>query len=131
MRTFFSELGIWDKITRNFLGYRQAADAFKNKQLDAFGIFSGCPSSAVIETALQNKIKPTKTTFCAQGYLLWFDFAAWSKTCEQPKIFLPVLGLIKLPRATINRPSVRGSGIESHNFGQSLSQGSLFDAMNV
>ncbi len=54
---FFAELGVWDKITRNFLGYRQAADAFKNKQLDAFWIFAGCPNSAVIETALQNKIK--------------------------------------------------------------------------
>ncbi|WDN90179.1 uncharacterized protein BuS5_03149 [Desulfosarcina sp. BuS5] len=54
---FFSELGLWDKIKRNFLGYRQAADAFKNKQLDAFWIFSGFPNSAVIETALQNKIK--------------------------------------------------------------------------
>lgn len=53
---FFTELGIWDKIDRNFLGYRQAAGAFKNKQLDAFWLFTGFPNSAVIEAALQTDI---------------------------------------------------------------------------
>jgi TRAP transporter TAXI family solute receptor len=53
---FFSELGLWDKIDRNFLGYRQAADAFKNKQLDAFWVFVGYPNASVIEAALQNDI---------------------------------------------------------------------------
>jgi TRAP transporter TAXI family solute receptor len=53
---FFSELGLWDKIDRNFLGYRQAADAFKNKQLDAFWVFVGFPNASVIEAALQNDI---------------------------------------------------------------------------
>ena len=53
---FFTELGIWDKIKRNFLGYRQAAGAFKNKQLDAFWLFTGFPNSAVIEAALQTKV---------------------------------------------------------------------------
>jgi TRAP transporter TAXI family solute receptor len=53
---FFSELGIWDKIDRNFLGYRQAAGAFGNKQLDAFWVFVGFPNASVIEAALQNKI---------------------------------------------------------------------------
>ena len=53
---FFSELGLWDKIDRNFLGYRQAADAFKNKQLDAFWVFVGFPNASVIEAALQTDI---------------------------------------------------------------------------
>ncbi len=53
---FFSELGLWDKIDRNFLGYRQAADAFKNNQLDAFWVFVGFPNASVIEAALQNDI---------------------------------------------------------------------------
>ena len=54
---FFTELGIWDKIKRNFLGYRQAAGAFKNNQLDAFWLFTGFPNSAVIEAALQTDIR--------------------------------------------------------------------------
>jgi len=53
---FFTELGIWDKIKRNFLGYRQAAGAFKNNQLDAFWLFTGFPNSAVIEAALQTDV---------------------------------------------------------------------------
>ena len=54
---FFKQLGIWDKIDRNFLGYRQAADAFKNRQLDAFWVFVSAPNSSVIEAAMQNKIR--------------------------------------------------------------------------
>lgn len=53
---FFSELGLWDQIDRNFLGYREASDAFKNNQIDAFWVFAGFPNAAVIEAALQNKI---------------------------------------------------------------------------
>ncbi len=54
---FFKEIGIWDKIQKEFLGYREAADAFKNKQLDAFWVFAGYPNAAIIEAALQNKIE--------------------------------------------------------------------------
>jgi TRAP transporter TAXI family solute receptor len=54
---FFTELGIWDKIDRNFIGYRQAADAFKNSQLDAFWVFVSFPNASVIEAAMQNKIR--------------------------------------------------------------------------
>ncbi len=54
---FFSELGIWDKIERDFLGYREAASAFNNRQLDAFWVFAGFPNASVIEAALQNKIR--------------------------------------------------------------------------
>ncbi len=53
---FFTEMGIWDDVEANFLGYRQAADAFKNKQLDAFWVFVGFPNASVIEAALQNDI---------------------------------------------------------------------------
>ena len=54
---FFGELGIWDKVNRNFIGYRQAADAFKNGQLDAFWVFTSFPNASVIEAAMQNKIR--------------------------------------------------------------------------
>jgi len=53
---FFTELGIWDKIDRNFLGYREAAGAFSNNQLDAFWLFVGYPNASVLEAAMQNKI---------------------------------------------------------------------------
>lgn len=53
---FFTHLGIWDKIERNAMGYNAAADAFGNKQLDAFWLFTAYPSSAVIQAATMNDI---------------------------------------------------------------------------
>ncbi|MCS7204762.1 MAG: TAXI family TRAP transporter solute-binding subunit [Leptospiraceae bacterium] len=54
---FFKEIGIWEKINKEFLGYREAAEAFKNRQLDAFWVFAGYPNAAITEAALQNKIQ--------------------------------------------------------------------------
>jgi TRAP transporter TAXI family solute receptor len=53
----FKNLGIWDKIKVEHLGYREAADAFKNNQLDAFWVFAGFPNAAVLEVALQEDIQ--------------------------------------------------------------------------
>jgi len=53
---FFSEMGIWDKMDHNFIGYRQASDAFKNGQLDAFWVFVSYPNASVTEAAMQNDI---------------------------------------------------------------------------
>lgn len=54
---FFTELGIWENVDRRFQGYRAAADAFKNNQLDAFWVFVGYPNASVIEAALQTDIR--------------------------------------------------------------------------
>ena len=54
---FFSHLGIWDKIERNAMGYNDAAQAFGNKQLDAFWLFTAFPSGAVIMAAQTNDIE--------------------------------------------------------------------------
>jgi TRAP transporter TAXI family solute receptor len=53
---FFTHLGIWDKIERNAMGYNDAANAFGNKQLDAFWLFTAFPSGAVIMAAQTNDI---------------------------------------------------------------------------
>ncbi|WP_022666357.1 TAXI family TRAP transporter solute-binding subunit [Desulfospira joergensenii] len=53
---FFTELGIWKDIHHNFIGYRQASDAFKNGQLDAFWVFVSYPNASVTEAAMQNEI---------------------------------------------------------------------------
>jgi len=54
---FFTNLGIWDDMGHEFLGYRQAAAAFKNGQLDAFWVFAGFPNASVLEAALQSKVQ--------------------------------------------------------------------------
>jgi uncharacterized protein len=54
---YFSSLGIWDKMDREFLGYRNAATAMQNGQLDAFWIFTGYPSASILEVAMQADIR--------------------------------------------------------------------------
>jgi TRAP transporter TAXI family solute receptor len=76
---FFSELGIWDKIDRNFIGYRQAADAFKNGQLDAFWVFVSFPNASVIEAAMQNKIRLINLFADAQSCSLLKKYPYFSK----------------------------------------------------
>jgi len=53
---FFTHLGVWHKIERNAMGYNDAANAFGNKQLDAFWLFTGFPSGAVMMAAQTNAI---------------------------------------------------------------------------
>ncbi len=53
---FFNHMGVWDKIERNAMGYNDAAQAFGNKQLDAFWLFTAFPSGAVIMAAQTNNI---------------------------------------------------------------------------
>ncbi len=54
---FFSHMGVWDTIERNAMGYNDAAAAFGNNQLDAFWLFVGYPSGAVVMAAQQNDIE--------------------------------------------------------------------------
>lgn len=54
---FFTHMGVWDKIERNAMGYNDAAAAFGNNQLDAFWLFVGFPSAAVIMAAQTNDIE--------------------------------------------------------------------------
>ena len=54
---FFTHMGVWDTIERNAMGYNDAAAAFGNNQLDAFWLFVGYPSGAVVMAAQQNDIE--------------------------------------------------------------------------
>ena len=54
---YFSSLGIWDQMDREFLGYRNAATAMQNGQLDAFWVFTGYPSASILEVAMQADIR--------------------------------------------------------------------------
>ncbi len=58
---YFKKLGIWDDMGKEFMGYRGAADAFNNGQLDAFWIFAGFPNASVLEAALQSDVNLLNT----------------------------------------------------------------------
>lgn len=53
---YFTELGIWDTMEKEFLGYRAAAGALQNGQIDAFWVFAGYPNASVLEAALQTDV---------------------------------------------------------------------------
>ncbi len=77
---FFTHLGVWDKIERNAMGYNAAADAFGNKQLDAFWLFTAYPSPAVIQAATMNDITLVNLDADAKNYGFYDkykNFEAW------------------------------------------------------
>ncbi|WP_029894363.1 TAXI family TRAP transporter solute-binding subunit [Desulfohalovibrio reitneri] len=54
---FFTHLGIWDKVDKQFLGYSAAASAFNDGKLDAFWVFAGYPTAAIIEAATRDDVR--------------------------------------------------------------------------
>jgi TRAP transporter TAXI family solute receptor len=76
---FFTSLGIWDKMSRENLGYRAAADAFKNRQLDAFWVFVGYPNASVLEAALQNDITLLNTYAAGEKFGMFRKYPYFDK----------------------------------------------------
>jgi len=81
---YFSQLGLWDKIDHEFLGYRSAADAFKNGQLDAFWVFVGYPNASVLEAALQNDIRLLDTYEAGEQAGMFERFPYFDKAVIPP-----------------------------------------------
>ncbi len=76
---FFKQIGIWDDIKKEYLGYRNAAQALQNNQIDAFWVFAGFPSAAVMEVALQEDIKLLDTYAAGQEAGLFQDYPYFSQ----------------------------------------------------
>lgn len=55
-RLFFNYMGIWNKIQPKAVGYSAATEAFINGRLDAFWLFTGFPSKAVVTAAEKTDI---------------------------------------------------------------------------
>lgn len=54
---FFDALGLWDKMTVEFIGYSKAASALGDGLIDAMWVFAGFPNTSVIQAAANNKIR--------------------------------------------------------------------------
>lgn len=54
---FFTGVGLWDKITPEFIGYAQGASALGDRLIDAMWVFAGFPNSSVIQAAASNPIR--------------------------------------------------------------------------
>lgn len=75
---FFKGIGVWSKMDPQFLGYNNAAAAFSNKQLDAFWVFAGYPTAAVIQAAQQNSIKLINVLSDAEKYGVFKEYPFYS-----------------------------------------------------
>jgi len=75
---FFKGLGIWDKMEPQFLGYNNAAAAFSNKQIEAFWVFAGFPTAAVIQAAQQNDIKLINVYSDAEKFGVFNEYPFYS-----------------------------------------------------
>ena len=76
---FFSHMGVWDKIERNAMGYNDAAQAFGNKQLDAFWLFTAFPSGAIIMAAQTNDIEMVNLGADAEASGFYKEYPYFSK----------------------------------------------------
>jgi len=76
---FFTHMGVWDKIERNAMGYNDAAQAFGNKQLDAFWLFTAFPSGAVIMAAQTNDIELIDLNADAEASEFFKDYPYFAK----------------------------------------------------
>lgn len=94
---FFTHMGVWDKIERNAMGYNDAAQAFGNKQLDAFWLFTAFPSGAVIMAAQTNDIELIDLGKDAESSGFYDQYPYFS-------------------RITVPADTYRGVGYESNSF---------------
>jgi TRAP transporter TAXI family solute receptor len=84
---FFTHMGIWDKIERNAMGYNDAAQAFGNNQLDAFWLFVGYPTGAVMMAAQTNDIAMIDLDKDAQASGFYKEYPYFAKVTIPPNTY--------------------------------------------
>lgn len=84
---FFTHMGIWDKIERNAMGYNDAAQAFGNNQLDAFWLFVGYPTGAVMMAAQTNDIAMVDLDKDAQASGFYKEYPYFAKVTIPPNTY--------------------------------------------
>jgi uncharacterized protein len=77
---FFKHLGLWDKISPQFLGYSPAASAFKDRKIDAFWVLVGYPNASIIEAATQDKINLLNLDVDAQASGFYEQYPFYTTT---------------------------------------------------
>lgn len=76
---YFEGLGMWDKISPQYIGYSQGASALGDRQIDALWVFAGFPNASVIQAASSNKVRLLQTYEAAQKGTLAQDHPYYSK----------------------------------------------------
>ncbi|HRP98424.1 MAG TPA: TAXI family TRAP transporter solute-binding subunit [Rhodocyclaceae bacterium] len=76
---YFEGLGMWDKISPQYIGYAQGASALGDRQIDALWVFAGFPNASVIQAASSNKVRLLQTYEAAQKGTLPQDHPYYAK----------------------------------------------------
>lgn len=76
---YFEGLGMWDKISPQYIGYSQGASALGDRQIDALWVFAGFPNASVIQAASSNKVRLLQTYEAAQKGTLPQDHPYYAK----------------------------------------------------
>ncbi|MBN2965489.1 TAXI family TRAP transporter solute-binding subunit [Sulfurospirillum sp. T05] len=70
---FFESVGLWDKISPQYIGYSQGASAIGDRQIDGLWVFAGFPNASVIQATTSNKMRMLQVHEAAQKGTLGTD----------------------------------------------------------
>ncbi|PSJ43846.1 C4-dicarboxylate ABC transporter substrate-binding protein [Zobellella endophytica] len=76
---FFEGVGLWDKISPQYIGYNQGASALGDRQIDALWVFAGFPNASVIQAASSNKVRLLQVYEAAEQGTLFNDHPYYAK----------------------------------------------------
>ncbi|PTD96150.1 TAXI family TRAP transporter solute-binding subunit [Pseudothauera lacus] len=76
---FFESLGMWDKISPQFIGYSQGASALGDRQIEALWVFAGFPNASVIQAASSNRVRLLQVYEASQKGTLATDHPYYAK----------------------------------------------------
>ncbi len=76
---FFESLGMWDKISPQFIGYSQGASALGDRQIEALWVFAGFPNASVIQAASSNRVRLLQVYEASQKGTLAKDHPYYAK----------------------------------------------------
>lgn len=77
---YLGQLGLWDKIDKQFLGYAPAAAAFAQGKIDAFWLLVGYPNATIAEAAAATPIRLIDLGAPAQDSAFYEAFPFYSPT---------------------------------------------------
>lgn len=84
---YFTQLGIYDDLNIEFLGYSQAAAAMGDGQLDGFWVLAAFPVSAVTEAATLAEIRLLDTATAGEEANLFVDLPFYSPRTLQGGVY--------------------------------------------
>lgn len=76
---YFTSVGLWDKITVEYIGYSQGASALGDRLIDALWVFAGFPNASVIQAAASNQIRLLDLVALAEERGFFKDFPFYTE----------------------------------------------------